>query len=123
MSRRSFPEWTRAWWLYATLAVRITCRAMNVQFISSFAVISSDIDASRKFFVDELGLPLTASDDGEYLLSEGSGGVALTSMAGSRKLADAHTTAAMAFAPNVVPFDSSSSYEMTFVWVFTKSPV
>src|SRR5207253_9483469 len=35
----------------STLTVRIGCRAMNVQFISSFAVISSDIDASRKFFV------------------------------------------------------------------------
>jgi catechol 2,3-dioxygenase-like lactoylglutathione lyase family enzyme len=43
---------------------------MNVQFISSFAVISSDTDASRKFFVDVLGLPLTASGDGEYLHSE-----------------------------------------------------
>src|SRR5437764_10305446 len=56
--------------LYAALAVRIACHAMNVQFISSFAVISSDIDASRKFFVEKLGLPLTASDDGEYLHSE-----------------------------------------------------
>lgn len=43
---------------------------MNVQFISSFAVISADMDASRKLFVDTLGLPLKASEGDEYLHSE-----------------------------------------------------
>ena len=43
---------------------------MNVQFISSFAVISADIDASRKLYVDALGLPLATSEGGEYLHSE-----------------------------------------------------
>lgn len=42
---------------------------MNVQFISSFAVISADMDASRKLFVDTLGLPLEASEGDEYLHS------------------------------------------------------
>ena len=43
---------------------------MNVQFISSFAVITTDLEASRKLYVDELGLPLTTSEGGEYLHSE-----------------------------------------------------
>jgi len=43
---------------------------MNVQFISSFAVITPDIDTSRKLYVDALGLPLTASEGDEYLHSE-----------------------------------------------------
>src|SRR3954451_13045399 len=43
---------------------------MNVQFISSFAVISPDVDASRKLYVEALGLPLTASEGDEYLHSE-----------------------------------------------------
>lgn len=43
---------------------------MNVQFISSFAVVTADAEASRKLFVDSLGLPLAASKDGEYLHSE-----------------------------------------------------
>jgi hypothetical protein len=43
---------------------------MNVQFISSFAVVSSDLEASHKLYVDALGLPLTTSDGGEYLHSE-----------------------------------------------------
>jgi catechol 2,3-dioxygenase-like lactoylglutathione lyase family enzyme len=41
---------------------------MNIQFISSFAVIAPDPDESRKLYVDALGLPL-AGDDG-YLHSE-----------------------------------------------------
>ena len=44
--------------------------AMNVQFISTFAVISPDLDASRKLYVDALGLPLTSSEGDEYLHSE-----------------------------------------------------
>jgi catechol 2,3-dioxygenase-like lactoylglutathione lyase family enzyme len=47
---------------------------MNVQFISSFAVITADVEASRKLYVDALGLPLTASEGGEYLHSENVGG-------------------------------------------------
>jgi catechol 2,3-dioxygenase-like lactoylglutathione lyase family enzyme len=48
----------------------VACPAMNVQFISTFAVISPDVDASRKFYVDALGLPLTSSEGDEYLHSE-----------------------------------------------------
>jgi len=43
---------------------------MNVQFVSGFAVISGDMDAAHKFFVDTLGLPLAASEGDEYLHSE-----------------------------------------------------
>jgi hypothetical protein len=43
---------------------------MNVQFISSFAVISPDLDASHRLFVDMLRLPLSASEGDEYLHSE-----------------------------------------------------
>jgi catechol 2,3-dioxygenase-like lactoylglutathione lyase family enzyme len=43
---------------------------MNVQFISSFAVITPDVETSRKLYVDALGLPLTASEDDEYLHTE-----------------------------------------------------
>ncbi len=43
---------------------------MNVQFISSFAVITQDVEASRKLYVDALGLPLSASEGDEYLHSE-----------------------------------------------------
>jgi catechol 2,3-dioxygenase-like lactoylglutathione lyase family enzyme len=43
---------------------------MNVQFISSFAVISPDVEASRKLYVGALGLPLSTSEGGEYLHSE-----------------------------------------------------
>jgi catechol 2,3-dioxygenase-like lactoylglutathione lyase family enzyme len=43
---------------------------MNVQFISSFAVISTDVEASRKLYVDALGLPLATSEGGEYLHTE-----------------------------------------------------
>jgi catechol 2,3-dioxygenase-like lactoylglutathione lyase family enzyme len=43
---------------------------MNVQFVSSFAVISRDMDASQKFFVDTIGLPLNANEGDEYLHSE-----------------------------------------------------
>jgi hypothetical protein len=43
---------------------------MSVQFISSFAVISADIEASRKLYIDALGLPLATNEGGEYLHSE-----------------------------------------------------
>lgn len=43
---------------------------MNVEFISTFAVISPDVEASRKLYVDALGLPLESSEGGEYLHSE-----------------------------------------------------
>jgi catechol 2,3-dioxygenase-like lactoylglutathione lyase family enzyme len=48
---------------------------MNVQFISSFAVISADVEASRKLYVDALGLPLATSEGGDYLHSESVEGV------------------------------------------------
>jgi catechol 2,3-dioxygenase-like lactoylglutathione lyase family enzyme len=48
---------------------------MNVQFISSFAVISPDTDASRRLYTGTLGLPLTTSEGGEYLHSENVEGV------------------------------------------------
>jgi catechol 2,3-dioxygenase-like lactoylglutathione lyase family enzyme len=42
---------------------------MDVQFITSVAVITSDPSVSRRLYVDALGLRLTAEDDG-YLHSE-----------------------------------------------------
>jgi catechol 2,3-dioxygenase-like lactoylglutathione lyase family enzyme len=42
---------------------------MDVQFITSVAVITADPSVSRSLFADALGLPLTAEDDG-YLHSE-----------------------------------------------------
>lgn len=46
---------------------------MKVQFIASFAVIAPDPAASRKLYVDALGLPLEQTD-GEYYSSEHIGG-------------------------------------------------
>jgi catechol 2,3-dioxygenase-like lactoylglutathione lyase family enzyme len=43
---------------------------MNVQFISSFAVITPDVDASRKLYAEALGLPLTGSEGDQYQHSE-----------------------------------------------------
>ena len=43
---------------------------MDVQFITSVAVITPDPSASRRLYVDALGLALTAEGDG-YLHSEG----------------------------------------------------
>jgi catechol 2,3-dioxygenase-like lactoylglutathione lyase family enzyme len=48
---------------------------MNVQFMSTFAVISPEVEQSRKLYVDTLGLPLAAADGGEYLHSENVDGV------------------------------------------------
>jgi catechol 2,3-dioxygenase-like lactoylglutathione lyase family enzyme len=44
--------------------------AMDVQFISSFAVITPDPGVSRELYVDALGLPLSASEGSDYLHSE-----------------------------------------------------
>jgi hypothetical protein len=45
---------------------------MDIQFIASFAVISSRPADDRRLFVDTLGLPLTAPDglDVDYVFSE-----------------------------------------------------
>lgn len=43
---------------------------MDVQFITSVAVITPDPSVSRRLYVDALGLPLTAEGD-DYLHSEG----------------------------------------------------
>jgi hypothetical protein len=47
--------------------------AMDVQFITSVAVITPEPAVSRRLYVDALGLPLTAEADG-YLHSEDIGG-------------------------------------------------
>ena len=44
---------------------------MDVQFITSVAVITSEPSVSRMLYVDALGLPLTAEGDG-YLTAKGS---------------------------------------------------
>jgi catechol 2,3-dioxygenase-like lactoylglutathione lyase family enzyme len=43
---------------------------MKVEFLSSVAVIAPDPSASRKLYVDALGLPLESQGDGEYHHSE-----------------------------------------------------
>ena len=43
---------------------------MDVQFITSVAVITADPSVSRRLYVDALGLPLTASEGDDYLHSE-----------------------------------------------------
>lgn len=40
---------------------------MNVAFVSTFAVISPDPDASRRLYADGLGLPLGAEPGSDYL--------------------------------------------------------
>jgi hypothetical protein len=47
---------------------------MNVLFVSSVAVISSQPAESRKLFVDTLGLPLQRHEGDEYYFSEKIGG-------------------------------------------------
>jgi catechol 2,3-dioxygenase-like lactoylglutathione lyase family enzyme len=39
---------------------------MNIEFLSSVAVIASDPPASRKLYVDALGLPLEGRGDDDY---------------------------------------------------------
>ena len=43
---------------------------MEIQFIASTAVITADPSASKKLYVDVLGLPLEHGDDDEYYHSE-----------------------------------------------------
>jgi catechol 2,3-dioxygenase-like lactoylglutathione lyase family enzyme len=43
---------------------------MNILFIASFAVIALDPPKSRELYVEALGLPLAAGEDGEYWHSE-----------------------------------------------------
>jgi catechol 2,3-dioxygenase-like lactoylglutathione lyase family enzyme len=47
---------------------------MQVEFIASVAIVTQDPSASRKLFVETLGLPLEAEADDEYLHSEKIGG-------------------------------------------------
>jgi catechol 2,3-dioxygenase-like lactoylglutathione lyase family enzyme len=47
---------------------------VNVQFITSMAVIAPDPAESRKLYVDTLGLPLEASEGDDYFHSEHIGG-------------------------------------------------
>ena len=44
---------------------------MDVHFIASIAVITSDPEKSRELFVDALGLPLEAGPGSDYFHSEG----------------------------------------------------
>ncbi len=43
---------------------------MKIEFLSSVAVIAADPPASRRLYVDTLGLPLASGVDGEYFHSE-----------------------------------------------------
>ena len=43
---------------------------MEIQFIASIAVITSDPEKSRELFIDALGLPLEARPGSDYLHSE-----------------------------------------------------
>jgi catechol 2,3-dioxygenase-like lactoylglutathione lyase family enzyme len=43
---------------------------MNIQFITSVAVITDDVDASRRLYIDALGLPLHHGDGDDYEHSE-----------------------------------------------------
>jgi catechol 2,3-dioxygenase-like lactoylglutathione lyase family enzyme len=47
---------------------------MKVLFIASVAVVAADPPKSRELFVDALGLPLEASEGGDYFHSEQIGG-------------------------------------------------
>jgi catechol 2,3-dioxygenase-like lactoylglutathione lyase family enzyme len=47
---------------------------VQIQFISSFAVITPDPAASRALYVDALGLPLETADGDDYAHSEKVGG-------------------------------------------------
>lgn len=47
---------------------------MEIEFVASVAVIAADPPASRRLYVDALGLPLSSGDDGEYFHSEEIGG-------------------------------------------------
>jgi catechol 2,3-dioxygenase-like lactoylglutathione lyase family enzyme len=47
---------------------------MDIQFIASVAVVTSDPVESRKLFVDTLGLPLKRHESSDYFFSESIGG-------------------------------------------------
>ena len=47
---------------------------MNVLFIASVSVVAADPPKSRELYVDALGLPLEASEGGDYFHSEQIGG-------------------------------------------------
>src|SRR5256714_6595087 len=47
-----------------------TVDGMKILFIASFSVIAPDPPKSRELYVDALGLPLSAGQDGEYWHSE-----------------------------------------------------
>lgn len=47
---------------------------MQIEFIASFAVITSDTALSRALYVDALGLPLGHAEGDDYLHSEDIGG-------------------------------------------------
>jgi len=47
---------------------------MQIDFIASVAIVTRDPEASRKLFVETLGLPLEASAGDDYLHSEKIGG-------------------------------------------------
>jgi len=48
---------------------------MNIEFLSTIAVVSADPPSSRRLYVDALGLPLQAGADGEYFHSEQLAGI------------------------------------------------
>jgi catechol 2,3-dioxygenase-like lactoylglutathione lyase family enzyme len=48
---------------------------MNIEFLSTIAVVTDDAPASRRLYVDTLGLPLESGVDGEYFHSEQLAGV------------------------------------------------
>jgi catechol 2,3-dioxygenase-like lactoylglutathione lyase family enzyme len=48
---------------------------MNIEFLSTIAVIAADPQSSRRLYVDTLGLPLRSGIDGEYFHSEQLAGV------------------------------------------------
>jgi catechol 2,3-dioxygenase-like lactoylglutathione lyase family enzyme len=45
-------------------------QAMNILFVSSTAIITTNPSTSRELYVDALGLPLTSSEGDDYLHSE-----------------------------------------------------
>jgi len=47
---------------------------MEIQFIASVAIVTSDPPASRKLFIDTLGLPLQRHEGDDYYFSEQIGG-------------------------------------------------
>ncbi|HXD63897.1 MAG TPA: VOC family protein [Solirubrobacteraceae bacterium] len=48
---------------------------MNIEFLSTIAVVAAEPSASRRLYVDTLGLPLDRGVDGEYFHSEQLAGV------------------------------------------------